>query len=54
MANDIGTQKSFNGSSMALNTQKGGGGQKPSCEGNHNPGGTKPMPIKEGPVPMPK
>ena len=31
-----------NGSSMALNTQKGCGGMKPSETGNHNPGGTHP------------
>jgi len=54
MANDIGSQKSTSGSSMALNTQRGDGCQKPSEKGNHNPGGTKPPKPAEAPVPMPK
>lgn len=41
-SNDIGTQTGTNGSSMALNTQKNLGGEKPSEKGNHNPGGTNP------------
>ncbi len=54
MANDIGTQTGIGGSSMALNTQKGEGGMKPSASGNHNPGNTKPPKPTDNPVPMPK
>lgn len=34
--------KSVSGSSMALNTQRGEGGMKPSASGKHNPGDTHP------------
>lgn len=55
MANDIGSQKSFNGTSMGLNTQKGDGAQKPMpSAGKDNPGGTKPDRPECRPVPMPK
>jgi hypothetical protein len=47
MGNDIGSIKSVNGTSMALNTQKNGG-DKPMATGNSSPGGTNP-----GPSPMP-
>ena len=51
----IGTQRGTTGTSMALNNQKGQGGQKPSeTAGNSNPGNTKPRMEPEGPVPMPK
>lgn len=42
MSNDIGSVKSTTGTSMALNTQKNLGGEKPSQKGNSNPGGTNP------------
>jgi len=45
MANDIGNITSVSGSSMALNSQKGGAA-KPSASGQSNPNGTKP--AKEG------
>ena len=54
MPNDIGSQKGFSGSSMALNGQKGTGADKPKPMGNHNPGNTKPPCPAEKPVPMPK
>jgi hypothetical protein len=54
MANDIGSVSSINGSSMALNTQRGDGAQKPSAKGNHDPGKTKPDMAPQAPVPMPK
>ena len=54
MADDIGSVKSVTGTSMALNNQKGYGGQKPMASGNSNPGGTKPEKPADGPVPMPK
>lgn len=53
--NEIGTQKSVNGTSMALNTQRGDGANKPNMgKGNSNPGGTKPEKPACAPVPMPK
>lgn len=54
MPNDIGSVSSINGSSLALNTQKGDGAMKPSAKGNDNPGNTKPPMPATGPVPMPK
>lgn len=51
---EIGNVKGITGSSMALNNQKGDGGQKPSASGNHNPGMTKPDKPPQGEVPMPK
>ena len=55
MANDIGDVKPVNGSSMALNGQRGDGGNKPNMgKGNHSPGGTKPPMPAPCPVPMPK
>jgi hypothetical protein len=54
MANDISTQTGFNGSSMALNTQKGEGGQKPSAQGKHNPGDTHPGMPKTVEAPIAK
>ena len=55
MADDVGSVKSVNGTSMALNNQPGQGTQKPSAKaGNSNPGGTKPPRPVDGPVPMPK
>lgn len=54
MANDIGDIKSVNGSSMALNTQRGDGAMKPSAKGSDNPGNTKPPMAPSAPVPMPK
>jgi hypothetical protein len=55
MADDIGTIKSINQSSMALNTQKEQGAMKPPLSGgNHNPGDTCPGYGKEEHVPMPK
>ena len=51
---EIGNIKSINGTSLALNNQKGEGGQKPSASaGNSNPEGTKPPKPKEAPVPIP-
>jgi hypothetical protein len=47
----MGVIKSVDGSSMALNGQKGEGGMKPSASGNHNPGGTHPG--KEGTTSVP-
>lgn len=53
--NTIGTIKPIVGSSMALNSQKGGGCEKPNMgKGNHNPGDTKPPMSVTGTVPMPK
>lgn len=52
--NNIGNVKGITGSSMALNTQAGQGGMKPSPEGNHNPGDTCPGYGKEEHVSMPK
>lgn len=52
--NEIGNVKGINGTSMALNTQKGVGSDKPMATGNSNPGGTKPERVSEKPVPMPK
>jgi hypothetical protein len=55
MANEIGEVKSINGTSMALNTQKGDGAQKPNMgKGTSSPGGTKPDKPAAAPVPMPK
>lgn len=55
MADDIGMVKGINGTSMALNNQKGEGGQKPMASGgNSDPGGTKPAKPAEASVPMPK
>ena len=55
MADDIGTIKSINGTSMNLNNQPGMGTQKPSASaGKADPGGTKPPMEKDGAVPMPK
>lgn len=55
MADDIGSIKSINGTSMNLNTQPGDGGQKPSATaGKSDPGDTKPTRPPAGPVPMPK
>lgn len=54
MANDIGSVKGITGSSMALNSQKQVGAEKPKAEGNHNPGGHKPERVSESMVPMPK
>lgn len=52
---EIGTVTGINGTSMALNNQKGEGGQKPSATaGNANPGGTKPDKPATAPVEMPK
>ena len=53
MADDIGNIKSVNGSSVALNCQKGQGAVKTSASGNHNPGDTKPPRAPESPVPIP-
>ena len=52
--NNIGNVRGIMGSSMALNTQKGEGGQKPDAKGNHDPGGTKPSSPVEEHVAMPK
>jgi hypothetical protein len=55
MADDIGSVKGINGTSMALNNQAGEGTQKPSATaGSANPGNTKPPKPAEKPVPMPK
>jgi hypothetical protein len=54
MANDIGSQTGIGGTSTALNTQAGAGGQKPSAQGNSNPGNTKPPRATDGKVQMPK
>ncbi len=55
MADEIGSIKSIQGTSMNLNTQKGEGAQKPMPSGGtSNPGGTKPAKAPEAPVPMPK
>lgn len=54
MANEIGTIKSINGNSMALNGQTGQGANKPMASGNGDPGGTKPSKTPEAPVAMPK
>lgn len=54
MANDIGNIGSVNGSSTALNSQRGCGAMKPSAKGNDSPGGTKPSKPAETSVPMPK
>jgi hypothetical protein len=54
MKNEIGDSERIVGSSMALNTQAGQGGVKPSAKGNSDPGGTKPPMEKEEHVPMPK
>lgn len=54
MADDIGSIKSINGTSLSLNNQSGQGGQKPSVSaGNSNPGDTKPKRPEQGPVPIP-
>lgn len=43
MANEIGMQKSINGTSIQLNNQKGEGAVKPMASGgNPNPGDSKP------------
>ena len=49
--NQIGDQRSTNGSSVALNGQRGEGCLKPSEKGNHNPGGTRPEMDGRGSVP---
>ncbi len=55
MADEIGSIKSIQGTSMNLNTQKGEGAQKPMPSGGtSNPGGTKPDKPECGPVKMPK
>lgn len=50
---NIGNVHGINGTSMALNGQKGEGGQRPSAKGNDDPGGTRPMKPAEEHVPMP-
>lgn len=53
--NEIGNIKSINGASIALNGQKGDGGQKPNMgKGDKSPGGTKPSKPECAPTPMPK
>jgi hypothetical protein len=55
MPNDIGSVKSIDGTSMALNGQKGYGGEKPNMgKGKDSPGGTKPEKPDCAPVAMPK
>lgn len=55
MADDIGSIKSINGTSMALNNQAGQGTVKPSASGGKSdPGGTKPPMEKEVTPAMPK
>jgi hypothetical protein len=54
MANEIGNVKGVTGTSMALNTQGGQGGVKPSAQGKSDPGGHKPPKPAEASVPMPK
>lgn len=55
MPDDIGSVKSIDGTSMALNNQAGQGAQKPSAKaGNSDPGGTKPSKPADAPVPMPR
>lgn len=54
MANEIGSIKPVNGTSMGLNGQTGMGGHQPSAAGNANPGNTKPPKPAETPVLMPK
>lgn len=54
MADEIGSIKSVNGTSMALNGQAGQGANKPMASGKCDPGGTKPAKPAEAPVPMPK
>ena len=55
MANDIGSVKGINGTSMGLNTQPGQGTTKPSATaGKSDPGGTKPSMPSEPSIPMPK
>jgi hypothetical protein len=44
---------SVKGTSMALNTQKGYGGMKPSAQGNANPGDTNPGKDTCGTVSVP-
>lgn len=53
MANEFDV-KSVSGNSMALNGQKGEGGQKPMASGKGDPGGTKPPRDSCPTVPMPK
>lgn len=55
MANEIGSIKSINGKSLAINGQKGDGANKPNMgKGMSDPGGTKPNKPECAPVPMPK
>jgi len=54
VADDIGSVKGITGTSMALNNQKGEGGQKPSASaGNSDPGKTKPPRPATAEVPIP-
>jgi hypothetical protein len=54
-SNEIGSIKSINGTSMAINTQKGDGANKPNMgKGDSSPGMTKPPKAECKPVPMPK
>lgn len=53
MANEIGSVKSINGTSMALNTQKTDGANKPNMgKGDHSGHGTKPDKYECAPPPM--
>ena len=53
MPNDIGSVTGISGTSMALNSQRNIGGEKPSARGKDSPGGTKPMRENESPMPVP-
>lgn len=47
MANSVGDVRGISGSSVALNTQRGQGGHKPSAKGNNNPSDSKPPRAEE-------
>lgn len=49
----VGDIRPVMGSSMALNSQRNLGGEKPSEKGNHSPGGTRPERVNEAPMPIP-
>lgn len=54
MADDIGSIKSVNGTSISLNGAPGQGTQKPVASMKTNVGGTAPPKPADGPVSMPK